>query len=206
VVSVDTSFTEKEENDPTGCTTWGLWTDPTDGFPKVMLLAAWRKHLQLHGVEQEPLRDRRLRLRCAVPAEPGAPQRRHHQARILARLPAHPGGKIPRHGLRLRLGRHRLHREGGEQPDRLHGWGVWTDPTDGFPKVMLLAAWPSASRSTASSRSCTAATRARKTTSGASCPVPPGGWCRSGTSAHVQVVRSPRKSRPAELVKRAGED
>jgi hypothetical protein len=44
-VSVDTAFTEKEENDPTGCTTWGVWTDPADGFPKVMLLAAWRKHL-----------------------------------------------------------------------------------------------------------------------------------------------------------------
>ena len=53
LVSVDTAFTEKEENDPTGCTTWGLWTDPTDGFPKVMLLAAWRKHLPIHGVEQE---------------------------------------------------------------------------------------------------------------------------------------------------------
>jgi hypothetical protein len=53
-VSVDTAFTEKEENDPTGCTTWGVWTDPEDGFPKVMLLAAWRKHLPIHGVEQEP--------------------------------------------------------------------------------------------------------------------------------------------------------
>jgi hypothetical protein len=50
-VSADTAFTEKEENDPTGCTTWGLWTDPEDGFPKVMLLAAWRKHLPIHGVE-----------------------------------------------------------------------------------------------------------------------------------------------------------
>jgi hypothetical protein len=45
VVSADTSFTEKEENDPTGCTTWGIWTDPTDGPPKVMLIVAWRKHL-----------------------------------------------------------------------------------------------------------------------------------------------------------------
>jgi hypothetical protein len=26
-VSVDTGFTEKEENDPTGAT-WGVWTDP----------------------------------------------------------------------------------------------------------------------------------------------------------------------------------
>jgi hypothetical protein len=44
-VSVDSAFTEKEENDPTGCTTWGLWTDLTDGFPKIMLIMAWRKHL-----------------------------------------------------------------------------------------------------------------------------------------------------------------
>jgi hypothetical protein len=49
VVSVDSAFTEKEENDPTGCTTWGVWTDPTDGYPKIMLIMARRKHLQQHG-------------------------------------------------------------------------------------------------------------------------------------------------------------
>jgi hypothetical protein len=54
LVSVDTAFTEKEENDPTGCTTWGVWTDPADGFPKVMMLRAWRRHLPIHGIEQEP--------------------------------------------------------------------------------------------------------------------------------------------------------
>jgi hypothetical protein len=54
LVSVDSAFTEKEENDPTGCTTWGLFTDPEDGYPKVMLLAAWRAHLQLHGEVQPP--------------------------------------------------------------------------------------------------------------------------------------------------------
>jgi hypothetical protein len=44
VVSVDSAFTEKEENDPTGCTTWGIWVDPTDGYPKVMLIMArWRR-------------------------------------------------------------------------------------------------------------------------------------------------------------------
>jgi hypothetical protein len=48
LVSVDSAFTEKEENDPTGCTTWGVWTDPADGYPKVMLIMAWRKHLPLH--------------------------------------------------------------------------------------------------------------------------------------------------------------
>jgi hypothetical protein len=41
VVSPDTAFTEKDENDPTGCTTWGVWTDPADGYPKVMLIMGW---------------------------------------------------------------------------------------------------------------------------------------------------------------------
>jgi hypothetical protein len=54
VVSVDSAFTEKEENDPTGCTTWGIWVDPTDGYPKVMLIMAWRKHLPIHGEDQDP--------------------------------------------------------------------------------------------------------------------------------------------------------
>lgn len=54
IVSVDSAFTEKEANDPTGCTTWGIWTDPDDGYPKIMLLAAWRKHLPLHGEDQAP--------------------------------------------------------------------------------------------------------------------------------------------------------
>jgi hypothetical protein len=37
LVSVDTSFTEKEENDPNGCTVWGIFRDQDD-MPKVMLL------------------------------------------------------------------------------------------------------------------------------------------------------------------------
>jgi hypothetical protein len=56
IVSVDSAYTEKEENDPTGCTTWGLFTDQADGYPKVLLLAAWRAHLQLHGEVQPPQR------------------------------------------------------------------------------------------------------------------------------------------------------
>jgi phage terminase large subunit-like protein len=54
VVSVDSAFTEREENDPTGCTTWGIFTDQDDGYPKVMLLAGWRAHLPLHGEIQPP--------------------------------------------------------------------------------------------------------------------------------------------------------
>lgn len=49
LVSADTAFTEKEENDPTGCTVWGLFREGKYDYPKVMLLWAWRKHLELHG-------------------------------------------------------------------------------------------------------------------------------------------------------------
>lgn len=47
IASADTAYTEKEENDPTGFTIWGLWSD--NGQPKIMLLNAWRKRLGLHG-------------------------------------------------------------------------------------------------------------------------------------------------------------
>lgn len=47
IASADTAYTEKEQNDPTGFTVWGVWSD--NGQPKLMLLNAWRKRLQLHG-------------------------------------------------------------------------------------------------------------------------------------------------------------
>jgi hypothetical protein len=73
IVSADTAFTEKEENDPTGCTTWGVWTDPADGYPKIMLIMAWRKHLPIHGEPQEPQeRGVQHRLRCSSDAELGS--------------------------------------------------------------------------------------------------------------------------------------
>jgi len=45
--SADTAYTEKEQNDPTGFTCWGLWHD--QGQPKVIMLTAWRKRLEIHG-------------------------------------------------------------------------------------------------------------------------------------------------------------
>jgi predicted phage terminase large subunit-like protein len=48
LVSADTAYTEKESNDPTGCTVWGLWRDKA-GAPRIMLMHAWRKHLEMHG-------------------------------------------------------------------------------------------------------------------------------------------------------------
>lgn len=49
LVSADTAYTEKEQNDPTGCTVWGLFREGKFAYPKVMLLWAWREHLELHG-------------------------------------------------------------------------------------------------------------------------------------------------------------
>jgi hypothetical protein len=43
------SASEKGENDPTGCTTWGHLDRPTDGYRKVMLIMAWKKHLPIHS-------------------------------------------------------------------------------------------------------------------------------------------------------------
>lgn len=60
LASLDSAFTEKEENDPSGFTMWGVWRpivvnpvtgEGEHGTPQVMLLTAWRKHLRIHGVE-----------------------------------------------------------------------------------------------------------------------------------------------------------
>lgn len=44
--SADTAYTEKEGNDPTGFTAWGLFN--IRGQPNIILLDAWRKRLELH--------------------------------------------------------------------------------------------------------------------------------------------------------------
>jgi len=49
VVSIDAAFTEKEENDPSGCTVFGCWDRDEREIPKIMLMAAWRKWLPFHG-------------------------------------------------------------------------------------------------------------------------------------------------------------
>jgi predicted phage terminase large subunit-like protein len=75
VASLDSAFTEKEENDPSGLTVWGVWRDEAEESadlgrrlkqgavldrqmmperlpgPKIMLMHAWRKHLRIHGVD-----------------------------------------------------------------------------------------------------------------------------------------------------------
>lgn len=49
VASLDTAYTEKEENDPSALTIWGVYT--TDrGMPAVMLMTAWAERLQIHDL------------------------------------------------------------------------------------------------------------------------------------------------------------
>lgn len=55
VASLDSAYTKQERNDPSGFTVWGIYRD-TYGNPKVLMLGAWRKHLELHGPEIEPKR------------------------------------------------------------------------------------------------------------------------------------------------------
>ncbi len=44
VASLDSAYTEKEENDPSALTIWGVFTNE-DGQRRIMLVHAWRKHL-----------------------------------------------------------------------------------------------------------------------------------------------------------------
>jgi len=50
-----TPFTEKEQNDPSGFTVWGIFTDK-ELKRRVMLVHAWRKHLPFSGprIEMKP--------------------------------------------------------------------------------------------------------------------------------------------------------
>jgi predicted phage terminase large subunit-like protein len=54
VASADTAYTEKEENDPTGFSVWGVFRDNLDR-PKVLLMWSWAKHKELHGQLPEKL-------------------------------------------------------------------------------------------------------------------------------------------------------
>jgi predicted phage terminase large subunit-like protein len=56
LASADTAYTEKEENDPTGFSIWGVFREGKFGYPRVMLMWAWAKHCELHGkpIEKRP--------------------------------------------------------------------------------------------------------------------------------------------------------
>lgn len=47
VAALDTAYTEKEENDPSALSIWGVFRDRR-GFPKVMLMFCWDERMQFH--------------------------------------------------------------------------------------------------------------------------------------------------------------
>lgn len=48
IASLDSAFTEKEQNDPSGFTVWGVFVNE-EGKRRIMLVHAWRKHLAFSG-------------------------------------------------------------------------------------------------------------------------------------------------------------
>lgn len=52
VASLDSAFTEKQQNDPSALTIWGVFRNER-GNRRIMLIHAWRKRLQLHGPKVE---------------------------------------------------------------------------------------------------------------------------------------------------------
>lgn len=53
IASFDGAFTEKQENDYSALTVWGVWASRS-GHPQVMLVDAWQKRLTLHGSDPSP--------------------------------------------------------------------------------------------------------------------------------------------------------
>ena len=52
ITVLDTAYTEKEENDPSACTTWGIWRD-RHGRNRVMLIHAWSDRLELNALVEK---------------------------------------------------------------------------------------------------------------------------------------------------------
>jgi hypothetical protein len=49
IAALDPAYTEKQENDPSAMTVYGIFRHPETNEPGVMLMHAWRKRLPLHG-------------------------------------------------------------------------------------------------------------------------------------------------------------
>lgn len=56
VASLDSAFTENEENDPSALTVWGTFRD--GGFTRAMLIHGWQKWLEFQGEDQGDMKPR----------------------------------------------------------------------------------------------------------------------------------------------------
>lgn len=57
---VDTALTEKQENDWSAMTVWGIWTDAT-GIPKAIMMDAWQDRLQFHVLVEKIMKTAKFR-------------------------------------------------------------------------------------------------------------------------------------------------
>lgn len=55
LASLDPAYTEKQINDPSAMTVWGVWHE--NGLPRIMLIWAWRKRLEIVGPAVDPKRE-----------------------------------------------------------------------------------------------------------------------------------------------------
>ena len=53
LASLDTSYTEKERNDPSAMTVWGIFQHPKTKEPGIILMDAWRKWLRMNAEPME---------------------------------------------------------------------------------------------------------------------------------------------------------
>lgn len=67
IASLDPAFTSKQENDPSGFVVLGVYRDM--GRPKIVLLHAWKKWLELHGrtIEREQQEGNKAYLKRSMP-------------------------------------------------------------------------------------------------------------------------------------------
>ncbi len=68
LVSADTAYTVKEENDWSACTVWGVFEDAAKN-PRIIMLEAWRERLELRGLVQKLLETARRRKADAMLVE-----------------------------------------------------------------------------------------------------------------------------------------
>jgi predicted phage terminase large subunit-like protein len=57
LASLDTSYTEKERNDPSAMTVWGLFNHPKTNEPGIILMDAWRKWLRMNSEPTQKFSD-----------------------------------------------------------------------------------------------------------------------------------------------------
>ncbi len=57
LAALDTAYTEKEENDPSAMSIWGVFREPKTNNPKIILMFCWAERLLIHDLVQRVGKD-----------------------------------------------------------------------------------------------------------------------------------------------------